>query len=295
MDLTKSGKTIAELRKQAGYTQASLAEKLGVSDKAVSKWERGIACPDVELWNKLSILLDTDIESIIYGFTGESIWKGMLILDNSFDPTTTIYDKPLIEYLISQFVLVGITDILIIGKCKPFSCEGLSLNFYSEVPDVNHKFTFTIFGNYFIFGPNLTRHFLRAMSHLDSKTILCSMKHRGSHPVGINQDKMITGVSSGNLNRYYAEPFVFYSTDNCAIDFEKTLEESNVKAELMVRGMLIFHINDNDSALELANFVKMYENKQGERIACLDEILIRRGVLSFPKDTKDKYINSLFG
>ena len=294
MDLNKTGKTIAKLRKSAGFTQASLAEKLGISDKAVSKWERGIACPDVELWNKLSILLDTDIESIIYGFTGESIWKGMLILDNFFDPTTTIYDKPLIEYLISQFPLVGITDISIIGKCEHFSYEGLNLSFFPEVPDINHKFTFTIFGNYFIFGPNLTRHFLRAMSHKDSKTIICSMRHIGSYPVGIIQDKMITRVSVGNLNRYYAEPFVFYSTDNCAIDFEKTLKESNVKAEPMVRGMLIFHIKDNDSALELANFVKMYENKYGEQIACLDEILIRRGILNFPKETKNKYLNSLF-
>ena len=53
MDLSKTGKTIAKLRRSAGFTQASLAEKLGISDKAVSKWERGIACPDVSLWNKL--------------------------------------------------------------------------------------------------------------------------------------------------------------------------------------------------------------------------------------------------
>lgn len=43
MDLNLTGKTIAKLRKSVGFTQASLAEKLGVSDKAVSKWERGVS------------------------------------------------------------------------------------------------------------------------------------------------------------------------------------------------------------------------------------------------------------
>lgn len=65
MDLSSSGKTIAKLRKSAGFTQASLAERLGISDKAVSKWERGMSFPDTSLLNRLCILLDTDIESIL--------------------------------------------------------------------------------------------------------------------------------------------------------------------------------------------------------------------------------------
>ena len=56
MDLSKTGKTIAKLRRSAGFTQASLAEKLGISDKAVSKWERGITFPDTSILNELCIL-----------------------------------------------------------------------------------------------------------------------------------------------------------------------------------------------------------------------------------------------
>lgn len=41
MDLAKIGKYIAEKRKELGLTQRQLAEKLGMSDKSVSKWERG--------------------------------------------------------------------------------------------------------------------------------------------------------------------------------------------------------------------------------------------------------------
>ena len=49
MDANKVGKAIAFLRRKKGYTQNKLAEKLGVSDKAVSKWERGLGVPDVSI------------------------------------------------------------------------------------------------------------------------------------------------------------------------------------------------------------------------------------------------------
>ena len=60
MDQLKIGKFIAECRKQKNLTQMQLAEKLGITDKAISKWERGIAMPDssimLELCNILVII-----------------------------------------------------------------------------------------------------------------------------------------------------------------------------------------------------------------------------------------------
>ena len=50
MDLVKIGSYIAEKRKKLGMTQKQLAEKLGKSDKSVSKWERGICLPDVSVY-----------------------------------------------------------------------------------------------------------------------------------------------------------------------------------------------------------------------------------------------------
>ncbi|WP_368230025.1 helix-turn-helix domain-containing protein [Blautia wexlerae] len=57
MDLIKIGKYIAGKRKSLGMTQKQLAEKLGMSDKSVSKWERGVCLPDVSVYKELCSIL----------------------------------------------------------------------------------------------------------------------------------------------------------------------------------------------------------------------------------------------
>ena len=56
MDIIKVGNLIAQRRKALSLTQEELGERLGVSAKAVSKWERGLSCPDVSLFSPLSVL-----------------------------------------------------------------------------------------------------------------------------------------------------------------------------------------------------------------------------------------------
>ena len=51
------GKLIAECRKKASFTQMQLAEKLGITDKAISKWERGVAMPDTSIMLELCDIL----------------------------------------------------------------------------------------------------------------------------------------------------------------------------------------------------------------------------------------------
>ncbi len=65
MDNNKIGKYIASLRKQKNLTQHQLGDKLFVTDKAVSKWERGLSLPDITILGKLADELDTDIYSIL--------------------------------------------------------------------------------------------------------------------------------------------------------------------------------------------------------------------------------------
>lgn len=59
------GETIAYLRKQKGMTQNELAEKMHVTDKAVSKWERNLSCPDVNTISKLANILGVSVEELI--------------------------------------------------------------------------------------------------------------------------------------------------------------------------------------------------------------------------------------
>ena len=70
MDLIKIGKYIAKNRKDIGLTQKQLAEKLGMSDKSVSKWERGICLPDVSIYSKLCRILGISLNEF---FAGEDI------------------------------------------------------------------------------------------------------------------------------------------------------------------------------------------------------------------------------
>lgn len=65
MDTNYLGAKIATMRKEKGWTQKDLAEQLHVTDKAVSKWERGINYPDVSLWEPLSVLFDITLLELL--------------------------------------------------------------------------------------------------------------------------------------------------------------------------------------------------------------------------------------
>lgn len=67
MDLIKIGRYIADKRKGLGMTQRQLAEKLGMSDKSVSKWERGVCLPDVSVYSELCQLLEISIHEFLAG------------------------------------------------------------------------------------------------------------------------------------------------------------------------------------------------------------------------------------
>ncbi len=67
MDQKKIGKYIAEKRKALGLTQMQLAEKLNMSDKSVSKWERGVCLPDVSVYTKLCETLGISLNEFLAG------------------------------------------------------------------------------------------------------------------------------------------------------------------------------------------------------------------------------------
>ena len=59
------GMMIVSLRKEKGLTQLELAEKMGVTDKAVSKWERDLSCPDINSLPKLAEIFEISVDELM--------------------------------------------------------------------------------------------------------------------------------------------------------------------------------------------------------------------------------------
>ena len=74
------GEIICALRKEKGMTQKELAEKMGVTDKAVSKWERNLSCPDISSIPYLAEVLETSVERLL-----------------DVEPTEKVEDKPKVD------------------------------------------------------------------------------------------------------------------------------------------------------------------------------------------------------
>lgn len=67
MDCSRVGTLLKVLRKEKGMTQKQIADQMHISDKTISKWERGLGCPDVSLLGELSQLYEVNIEKILLG------------------------------------------------------------------------------------------------------------------------------------------------------------------------------------------------------------------------------------
>ena len=67
MDQIKIGKFISERRKSVGLTQAQLAERLNITDRAISKWENGRTMPDSSLMLELCEILEISVNDLLYG------------------------------------------------------------------------------------------------------------------------------------------------------------------------------------------------------------------------------------
>ncbi len=67
MDCSKVGALLLRLRKEKGMTQKQVADQMNLSDKTISKWERGLGCPDVSLLGSLSKIFEVNIDKLLEG------------------------------------------------------------------------------------------------------------------------------------------------------------------------------------------------------------------------------------
>ena len=259
MDALRVGRSISFLRKRYRMTQRQLADCLHISDKAVSKWERGLAIPDVSLLGKLSVLLDTDIESILEGNIAsfDVRWNGVLemVYPQGISASTLLYDKLAVYMQLSYFMLAGITDISILGNASDVAwvkaqlADGGSLGIslrYGEEQDAGEHVagTMRVHGLSFLYGKDLTKSFRRIL-------------------YGAPQ--------SYTLENYQGIPL--------GIQFERTPEIHERMALKLERGILAFPIQSHRELHTASSLIRLIQESMNENICSLSEIAYHRGLL----------------
>ncbi len=259
MNALKIGRSIAFLRKRYRMTQRALADCLHISDKAVSKWERGLAIPDVSLLGKLSVLLDTDIESILEGNIAsfDVRWNG--VLEMNYPPgisaSTLLYDKPAVYMQLAYFMLVGITDISILGQdsdvewVKAQLADGGTLGIslrYGEEQDAGEHVagTMRVHGLSFLYGKDLTKSFWR--------------------------------ILYGGSQSYALEN---YQGTALGIQFDRAQPIHKRTTLKLERGMVAFPIQSHQELHTASSLIHLIQQAMNENICALPEIAYHRGLI----------------
>ena len=208
MDLIKIGKYIAFKRKEQGLTQKQLAEKLNMSDKSVSKWERGICLPDVTVYLELCEILGISINEFLAGEdipkeTIEQKAEENIIQITKDNKNKQKYLKKIIRLLIVMLVVfIFITSIFIYQKLtqpqnyiEPYlekSTEMQTANMLSSHP-----------GNILLFHYNSKKNY-------DSLTMYLTQYQKGKK------------ISDKEICTFYNNPSTGTNTGNIAllVDYE---------------------------------------------------------------------------
>lgn len=147
MDTSATGRFIAERRKEKGLTQKELAERLQVSDKAVSRWETGIGLPDTSLLKPLSDILEVSVSELLSGklIEGETDMReqaDQIILD------ALGYSRRMLADMIS-FVLFLAGSVLLVS---PFVLIGRYILLFRKLPTETSPINLTGRHYYWVIG-----------------------------------------------------------------------------------------------------------------------------------------------
>ena len=126
MNYEKIGEFIAEKRKEKKLTQNELAEKLGVTDKAVSKWERGLGCPDVSILEVLAAELDISILELLKGRKIENevinVAEADDYIKNTINTSKELFNKKIqnIISIILLAIVVFVSGVVILANINNY-------------------------------------------------------------------------------------------------------------------------------------------------------------------------------
>lgn len=300
MNPAKVGSAIKTLRIKAGYTQHEVADYLNVTDKAVSKWERGLSVPDISIITKLSLFLNCDVDNLLEGNISylEEPWVGHLILNVNNDEVfsgSLVYGKPLVYFFLSYFLLAGIRNIYI--ACSKRDMDfiekevgagesiGVHLHFLSEnqyeLPFFEN--TMVVYDNPFVYGSNLTKYFQRAMSRMNGITILSSWSKRGYNRVVVNKYSKIESIKSCNHSRACVPiaffPKKYYKRIADIKEIEKLVEDNLLYIEPMGNGMVTFSVTNTENVFDVTCFCHFIKKTMGQEIYDIFEIAKKRNLI----------------
>ncbi len=306
------GNLIKSLRIHAGLTQHQLAECIGVGNKTVSKWEQGRGIPDISLLPRLSLILNTDIESILAGNIDDlgKEWIGVICTDGV--AMELMSGRPVLEYLISMFLLVGIRNIVLIAPGDQLSeSEKLLIQYQRQgileevyctesfetlslYIDVCKKHFCLLHQPAFLYGMHLTRYMQRAM--LGKRTTVLALRQgKDSFMPGICFDNKYSCVvpldescfdyewymfpmlfCHGNVFLGYMEWVKDFTSDRIEIrDLLKIFKV--IYVETMERGMLAFSLSCSKDRMLAGEVLSGIEKSQHIKIGRLEEIMTIRG------------------
>lgn len=284
VDAVDVGKTIAHLRKQSGLTQRELAGRLKVTDKAVSRWERGLGVPDQSLLAALASALRTDVEAILGGeyAHGESSWLGVLLLryGAGLGPDVELFGKRAIHLQLGYLMLAGLRKVAIVGEGGHLGAARRALD---ELPDFAMDISLNDFstkgaepsgsetllpatigahqhgimlvdGLDFLYGKDLTRSFKRQMADCNSPVKL--LAHDGA-PTSI---RFLPGG------------------DNDAFGLALGASLEVARESRLERGVIAFPIDTPADALDAANLLAILERHSDEPVMDLLSIACSRGL-----------------
>ena len=127
MDLIKIGKFISESRKKKNLTQEELAEKLYITDRAVSKWERGLSVPDSDMLITISDVLETPVSVLLGEKVSETKPDDLKVISERLEAINlqlarrkTLKRKILHYSFVGLAVLILLTFLIIVLVGSPY-------------------------------------------------------------------------------------------------------------------------------------------------------------------------------
>ncbi len=242
MNQIKIGKFIQEKRKEQKMTQSELAEKLGVTDRSVSKWENGKNMPDISLFNILCNELNITINDLLSGEKvdkneyQEKLEKNIITIISNVNKKLSLVKKIIISF-VSLLLILSLVFVIIINY-------KVTLKYNSNkmfIEEKNNSIVFTTKDLCTVYSGNINQYFLNLE---EKKYGIVFLSSKCSYKEIIKKS-----FSNGNSYRYvqivfpnnFSNNYKIYYTDINLNDIKKANKEQ--LNEYISKSVLIYENN----------------------------------------------------